>query len=100
MAAIAGPMFLGIFWRGATRAGALTGFFVGGASFTVLKAGLIDGSQFSGNLGVAATWLQSQAVNPFACATIGVFCAVIAMFVVSLFTQKLDEAHLVRVFGK
>ena len=99
MAAIAGPMFLGIFWRGATRIGALTGFIVGGVSFTVLKAGLIDGSQYSGNIGVAATWLQSQAVNPFACATIGVFCAVAAMYLVSLVTPKLDDAHLARVFG-
>ena len=39
MAAIAEPIFLGIFWRGATRAGALTGFMVGVGAFSVFKAG-------------------------------------------------------------
>ncbi|MEM7467230.1 MAG: sodium:pantothenate symporter [Pseudomonadota bacterium] len=99
MAAIAGPMFLGIFWRGATRAGALTGFFVGGAVFTVLKAGWLNGESLSGSLGIAVTWLDSQAVNPFACATIGSFAAIAAMVAVSQFTPKLSESHLTRVFG-
>ena len=99
MAAIAGPMFLGIFWRGATRAGALCGFIVGGGAFTILKAELINGAWFDGPLHIAAAWLQSQAGNPFACATLGSGCALLAMVLVSSFTQKLDDAHLKRVFG-
>lgn len=99
MAAIAGPMFLGIFWRGATRTGALVGFIVGGAVFTILKAGKVPADAFDGTLGTVASWLLSQASNPFACATLGTGCALTAMYLVSLFTEKLDDAHLKRVFG-
>ena len=99
MAAIAGPMFLGIFWRGATRAGALLGFMVGIGAFSVLKAGLIQGAWFDGTLGIYMGWLQLQAFNPYACATLALACGVVAMTLESLFTEKLDDSHLKRVFG-
>jgi SSS family transporter len=100
MAASAAPLFLGIFWRRATRAGALTGFIVGGLVFSSLKSASIEAAWFGqGSLGQTAAWLEAQAVNPFACATLGIMAAVVAMFFVSLFTRPLDEAHLQRVFG-
>ena len=100
MAASAGPLFLGILWRRATRAGALTGFFTGGLVFSLLKSASIKAIWFDdGSLAEAAIWLEAQAVNPFSCATLGIIAAVVAMVIVSLVTQPLDEAHLQRVFG-
>jgi SSS family transporter len=100
MAATAAPLFLGIFWRRSTRAGALASFCVGGAVFSLLKSASIKAAWFSGGpLQDAAIWLEAQAVNPFACATLGSGAAIVTMVVVSLFTKQLDEAHLKRVFG-
>lgn len=99
-AATAAPMFLGVLWRGATRAGALTGFVVGGTVFSVLHAGLVEPEWFSGStLEAAGTWLAAQGVNPYACATIGAGCSVVCMVAVSCFTPPPSEAHLRRAFG-
>ena len=99
MAAIAGPIFLGIFWRGATRTGALTGFLVGVGTFSVFKAGLIEAAWFHSTPAIYAVWLQSQSINPYACTTLALACGVIAMTLVSLFTERLDDGHLKRVFS-
>ena len=47
MAATAAPMFLGVVWRRATRAGAYTGFIVGGAVFSLLHSGSIKAAWFA-----------------------------------------------------
>jgi SSS family transporter len=99
-AATAAPMFLGVLWRRATRAGALVGFVVGGAVFSVLHAGLVEAAWFAGStLAAAGTWLAAQGVNPYACATIGAGCSVLCMVAVSLCTTPPPEAHLERAFG-
>jgi len=100
IAAICGPIFAGILWRGTTKAGALTGFVAGGASFIVLKAGLLDPAWFGGTMfEIAGTWLVNQASNPFSCATLGALTSIFFVVVVSWFTEPPDEAHLRRVFG-
>jgi len=100
VAAISGPIFAGILWRGTTKAGALTGFAAGGASFIILKAGLLQAQWFSGSIvEVPGSWLASQAPNPFACGTLASFASVFCVIVVSWFTQAPDDAHLRRVFG-
>jgi Na+(H+)/acetate symporter ActP len=100
MAASAAPMFLGVLWRRATRAGSITGFIVGGVAFSVLHAGLVDPGWFTGGaLEVPGAWLANQAVNPFACATLGAFASISAMVIVSLMTTPPSEEHLKRVFG-
>ena len=87
MAALAGPLFIGVFWKGATRAGAIASFIAGGSVFIVLKAGL-----------VGSGWLLAQSANPFACATLGQLVGIVVMFVVSTMTQKLDPAHVQDMF--
>ncbi|MCP5198661.1 MAG: sodium:solute symporter family protein [Gammaproteobacteria bacterium] len=100
MAATAAPMFLGVLWRRATRSGAYIGFIAGGVTFGVLKAGLIEAGWFAGGgLEGLAVWLQSQAVNPFACATLGAGVSLLFMIAVSLMTTPPSEQHLARVFG-
>ncbi len=100
MAATAAPMFLGVLWRRATRAGALVGFVVGGVVFAVLHMGGIQAAWFAGGpLEAAGVWLQAQAVNPYACATMGAGLSVLAMVVISLLTTPPSEQHLERVFG-
>jgi len=100
MAASAAPMFLGVLWRRATRAGSITGFIVGGVAFSILHAGLVDPGWFAGGaLEVPGAWLANQAVNPFACATLGAFASISAMVIVSLMTTPPSDEHLKRVFG-
>ncbi|MDA0823534.1 MAG: sodium:solute symporter family protein [Proteobacteria bacterium] len=100
MAASAAPMFLGVIWRGATRAGSITGFIVGGVAFSVLHSGIIDAAWFVGSVVEGpGVWLANQASNPFACATLGGFFSIAAMVGVSLVTDPPTDAHLKRVFG-
>lgn len=101
MAASAAPMFLGVLWRRATRAGSITGFIVGGAVFSILHSGTIDAAWFAGNgsLDIAGRWVAGQASNPFACATLGAFVSIASMVAVSLVTKPPSEEHLKRVFG-
>lgn len=100
MAALAGPLILGVFWRGVTRQGAIWGFVLGAASFTVLRnawlpSGLVDGNMIE----QALFWLDTQANNPFACATVGEGFSVAVTVVVSLLSKPLPQDHLDRVFG-
>jgi SSS family transporter len=101
MAALAGPLLLGMFWRRATAAGAMAGFAAGAIAFSFLKAGILpssaDGDSF---LRGAIAWLGAQSTNPFACATIGEAVSVAATIVVSLATRPMPEAHLRRIFGR
>jgi len=100
MAAIASPMFLGVLWRRATRAGSITGFIVGGVTFSVLHSGSFPTEMFvGGSLEGVTAWIHGQASNPFACATLGAFTSIVAMVGVSLVTEPPTEEHLQRVFG-
>jgi len=100
MAATCGPMFLGVLWRRATTAGSIAGFIVGGAVFPLLKTGSLKASWFAGGgLEPIVAWVESQAVNPFACATLGAAASVTAMVVVSLMTTPPSDEHLKRVYG-
>ncbi|MGB1881704.1 MAG: sodium:solute symporter family transporter, partial [Gammaproteobacteria bacterium] len=100
VAAICGPIFTGILWRGTSTAGALSGFAAGAISFIVVKGALLDPAWFAGGaFQVQADWLIAQAPNPFACGTIGAIASVVVTIAVSLFTNPPSEAHLERVFG-
>jgi Na+/proline symporter len=99
MGALAGPIMVGLFWRGTTKAGAICGLFVGASVFIILKAGLIDAAWFgSGATHAAAAWLFAQAPNPFSCAAIAQICSVTMTILVSYFSRPLSAAHLARVF--
>lgn len=100
MAALAGPLILGVFWRGVTRQGAIWGFIVGAISFTVLRnTWLPTGIEGGSLLEQVGFLLSSQANNPFACATIGEGLSVITTVVVSLLTAPLPKEHIDKVFG-
>ena len=100
MAASAAPMFLGVLWRRATRAGSITGFIAGGVAFGLFHSGSIKAAWFAhGALEMPAIWLAGQATNPFACATLGAFVSIASMIVVSLMTKPPSDEHLERVFG-
>ena len=94
MAATASPMFFGVFWRRSTRAGAISSFIVGGATFSFIHSGLISTTHPN----IVFAWLGQQATNPFSCATIGAIASVITMVTVSLITSPPSEEHLRRVF--
>ena len=101
MAATAAPMFLGVLWRRATKAGALVGFIVGGSVFPIIYAKLIKPEWFSGSeiMFQYVNWLSNQASNPFACATIASLISLFSMVVVSFMTKPPSKEHLQRVFG-
>ena len=98
MAALAGPLVLGVLWPGVTRSGALAGFLAGAATFVFLKLGVIE--HFWGDaIEPAMQWLSNQQSNPFSCAALGEIVSVAATVIVSYFTPKLSDEHLTRIFG-
>lgn len=100
MAALAGPLILGVFWRGVTKQGAIWGFMVGALSFTVLRNAWLPAGSADGNLiEQGLFWVASQANNPFACTTIGEALSILVTVVVSLSTRPLPKQHLDKVFG-
>ena len=101
MAALAGPLMLGVFWRGVTKQGAIWGFVIGAISFTVLRNSWLPVGDAEGNvMQQALFWMGSQANNPFACATVGEGLSVLTTVVVSLFSSPLPKEHLDKVFGE
>lgn len=101
MAALAGPLILGVFWRGVTKQGAIWGFIVGAVSFTVLRnAWLPAGSAEGSFIEQGFFWMASQANNPFACTTIGEALSIVVTVGVSLSTPSLPKQHLDMVFGR
>ncbi len=101
MAALAGPLLLGVLWRGTTRAGAIAGFVGGAGIFIVLHSGVIEPDWFgaAGVLRQSADWLAVQAPNPYACATLGEIFSIGLTAAVSRFSAKLPVDHLNKVFG-
>lgn len=99
VAALAGSLVLGIFWKGVTRTGALSGFAVGASVFIVLHGAVLPETA---GLGAAADvvlgWLKSQAANPYACTALGELAAVSTTVLVSLASKSLPAAHLQQVF--
>ncbi|MFZ5653441.1 MAG: sodium:solute symporter family protein [Pseudomonadota bacterium] len=100
MAALVGPLVLGVFWRGVTPHGALWGFVAGAVGFIALYQGwLPDGAPDGGPLTGALAWLNGQAGNPFACTTLAEGLCVAVTVAVSLVTRPLPEDHLDEIFG-
>jgi Na+/proline symporter len=100
MAALAGPLILGVFWRGVTKQGAIWGFMMGAVSFTVLRNSWLPIGDAGGNmLQQGLFWVHSQANNPFACTTLAEGLSVLTTVVVSLFSAPLPKEHLDKVFG-
>lgn len=101
VAAICGPIFAGILWRGATRAGAMAGFAAGGISFIVIKSGVLDGAWFIGSVfEVPGVWLAGQASNPFSCGALAGLFSIACVVMVSWVTEPPPAAHLRRVFDQ
>ncbi len=100
MAALAGPMIIGVFWRGVTKQGAIWGFGAGAVAFIALRntwlpAGAADG----GFIEQLLFELASQAGNPFACTTIGEGVSILVTVVVSLASKSLPKEHVDLIFG-
>lgn len=100
MAALAGPVILGVFWRGVSAQGAIWGFSSGALSFIVLSNGLLPaGAADGGVIDYVLFELASQANNPFACTTIGEAVSVMVTVIVSLSTKALPKDHVDMIFG-
>lgn len=101
MAALTGPLLLGSLWRGVTSAGATVGFVIGAVMFIVLHSGIVDTGWVTGGdvLSAGLVWLLAQGPNPYTCATVSGFAGILGTVIVSLFSQKLPEDHIKRVFN-
>ena len=102
VAALAGSLVLGVFWRGVTRAGALSGFIAGATAFVIFHGDFLPDVLAAAGTPLAGVfaWLQSQAPNPYACAALGELIAVLVTVVVSLVTKPLPPALLAEVFDR
>jgi len=100
MAALVGPLILGVFWRGVTASGALAGFVAGALGFLALHNGWLPGGAMDGSLVEwALFWLASQVGNPFACTAIAEALCLVVTWGVSLVSKPLPAEHLDEIFG-
>ena len=100
MAALAGPMIIGVFWRGVTKQGAIWGFVIGALAFIALRNAWLPAGAEDGNVIEYLLFeLASQAGNPFACTTIGEAVSIVVTVVVSLTTTALPKEHVDIIFG-
>jgi len=100
MAALAGPLIIGVFWRGVTKQGAIWGFIMGALSFIALRNSWLPGGVVDGSIIEQVLFeLARQADNPFACTTIGEGVSVIVTVGVSLMSQSLPKDHVDKIFG-
>jgi len=100
MAAFAGPLVMGVLWRGVTRYGAYAGLASGFFTFLILHMQLLDPAWFgSGVLHGIVTWLHGEGPNPFSCAAMGEGVSIVATFAVSKLTQPLPKDHIEEMFG-
>jgi len=100
LAAISGPLFVGIFWKRTTRLGAISGLFMGGVSFLFFKLAVLEMICGVGEGGLIVLWLVAQAVNPFSCIALGIILSITTVFFVSSFTEPPSERHLRNFFQK
>lgn len=100
IAALAGPLMVGIYWRGVTKLGAIWGFIAGGITFVVLQNSWLPIGSDDGNaIAWGLSWLASQTNNPFACAALGEAASILVTVFVSLVTSPLPKKHVDAIFG-
>lgn len=100
VAALMGPLVVGSVWLGATRTGAMSGFWAGAVTFILIRGQIIDGRWLAGtSLAEAGEWFAFYSTNPYSAATFGAIVSVIVTVVVSRFTAPLPEQHLARLRG-
>ena len=93
IAALMGPLVIGSFWFGVTRAGAVAGFWSGAATFIVIRGELLS------RLGLIDPdgWFAFYQTNPYSAATFGATVSVLTTFIVSKSTAPLPADHLARL---
>jgi len=95
VAALMGPLVLGSFWWGVTRAGALAGFWSGAATFVLIRGQILQGAWLAGSpLERFGQWFDFYATNPYSAATFGAAASVLVTVLVSRFTAALPAEHL------
>lgn len=98
VAALMGPLVVGSFWFGVTRAGAVSGFWAGAVTFIVIRGEIVSGSWLAGTpLQGFGEWFAFYATNPYSAATFGAAVSVAVTVVVSRFTTPLPSEHLARL---
>jgi sodium/proline symporter len=95
VAALMGPLVLGSFWWGVTRAGALAGFWAGAITFVLIRGQFIRGEWLAGSpLAAFGEWFDFYATNPYSAATFGAAISIVATVLVSRFTAPLPPEHI------
>jgi len=95
VAALMGPLVIGSFWWGVTRAGALSGFWSGAATFVLIRGEILSGEWLAGTaLADFGAWFDFYATNPYSAATFGATVSAIVTFVVSRLTVPLPAEHI------
>src|SRR5690606_24487146 len=100
VAALMGPLVLGSLWWGATRAGAISGFWAGAVTFVLIRGQIVDGTWLAGTaLEDAGNWFAFYSTNPYSAATFGAIVSLIVTVVVSRFTAPLPAPPPARLRG-
>src|SRR5690606_10990341 len=100
VAALMGPLVIGSIGLGATRAGAISGFWAGAATFVLIRGQIIDGRWLAGTaLEGFGEWFAFYSTNPYSAATFGAAVSAVVTIVVSRFTAPLPAEQLAQLQG-
>jgi sodium/proline symporter len=98
VAALMGPLVVGSFWFGVTRAGAVAGFWTGAVTCVLIRGEILSGAWLTGTSWQSyGDWFSFYATNPYSAATFGATSSVIVTLTVSYFTTPLSQEHLARL---
>lgn len=94
-AALMGPLVFGSLWSGLTPAAALTGFWGGAISFTLIHSKVVTAQWLYGtSLDSFARWFDYYSSSPYSSASIGGAISILLCIVVSKVTSPITQEHL------
>jgi SSS family transporter len=95
VAALMGPLVIGSFWFGVTRAGAMAGFWSGAVIFVLIHSEIFSPEWLAGTgLEAAGEWFAFYASSPYSAATFGGIVSILVTVLVSKRTAALPAEHL------
>jgi SSS family transporter len=92
VAALMGPLVLGSVWPRVTRAGAISGFWAGAATFVLIRGEVVSGLWLVGtSFEGFGRWFAFYATNPYSAATFGAVVSVVTTVIATVLWKPAEK---------